>query len=215
MVKASGQDRDKDTEQRILDAAHAIFIRRGTAGARMQEIAEEAGVNKALLHYYFRSKEKLAEAVFRRAARELFPAVIEVLTSDVELDEKVRRVVDVELTQLLKRPYLPAYILSEINQEPDRVSQFLSALVGITPDKIRPRVMTRIRAQIAERVDAGTMAPITAEDFLFNLLSMCIFPFAARPLFSAIAGFDEKGFTRFIQRRRTELPQFFFRALRP
>ena len=58
----------RDTEQRILDAAHAVFVRRGTAGARMQEIAAEAGVNQALLHYYFRSKEQLSQAVFERAA---------------------------------------------------------------------------------------------------------------------------------------------------
>src|SRR6185369_14703328 len=88
------------TEQRILDAAHAVFIRRGTAGARMQEIAEEAGVNKALLHYYFRSKDKLAEAVFVRAGRRLFPPVIAALMSDLPLEEKVRRVVEIEIDNL-------------------------------------------------------------------------------------------------------------------
>jgi len=60
MIKPSSQARDGDTEQRILDAAHTVFLRRGTAGARMQEIAKEAAVNSALLHYYFRSKERLA-----------------------------------------------------------------------------------------------------------------------------------------------------------
>src|SRR4051812_12563752 len=86
-------DHDGTTEQRILDAAHAIFVRAGTAGARMQDIAAEAGVNQALLHYYFRSKAQLSEAVFRRAARQLFPVVIEVIVSDLSLEEKVKRVV--------------------------------------------------------------------------------------------------------------------------
>src|SRR5437763_16619698 len=85
--------RDGDTEKRILDAAHAVFIRRGTAGARMQEIAREAGVNQALLHYYFRSKEQLARAAFERAASQLLPAVIEVIGSADDLDRKVARVV--------------------------------------------------------------------------------------------------------------------------
>src|SRR5215470_18834221 len=71
--------RDGLTEQRILDAAHAVFVRRGTAGARMQEIAREAGVNQALLHYYFRTKDQLARAAFARAAAEFLPAVIDVL----------------------------------------------------------------------------------------------------------------------------------------
>src|SRR3954464_12326735 len=102
MVKQSSQRRDGATEQRILDAAHAVFVRHGTAGARTQEIAKEAGVNSALLHYYFRTKERLAEAVFQRAAAQLMPAVIRVLGSDAELEQKVEQVVDIELQQLLK-----------------------------------------------------------------------------------------------------------------
>src|SRR3954452_6536847 len=85
--------RDGRTEQRILDAAHAVFLRRGTAGARMQEIAREAGVNQALLHYYFRSKARLAQAAFAHAAAQLMPAVIQVLGSDDDLEVKVARVI--------------------------------------------------------------------------------------------------------------------------
>src|SRR3954454_23020437 len=92
--------RDGRTEERILHAAHAIFLRRGTAGARMQEIAAEAGVNQALLHYYFRSKDRLARAAFERAAAQLLPAVIAVLASDLALDAKVTRVVEIELDHL-------------------------------------------------------------------------------------------------------------------
>src|SRR3954449_11183480 len=92
--------RDGDTEKRILDAAHAVFVRRGTAGARMQEIAAEAGVNQALLHYYFRNKEQLAHAAFERAAKALFPAVVQAIASGGALDDTVRRIVDIELDQL-------------------------------------------------------------------------------------------------------------------
>src|SRR3954449_2212338 len=81
------QRRDGDTEQRILDAAHSVFVRRGTAGARMQEIAAAAGVNQALLHYYFRNKEQLAQAAFERAAQGFMPAVVQVIASDIGLEE--------------------------------------------------------------------------------------------------------------------------------
>src|SRR6185436_18972642 len=80
-----------ETEQRILDAARHVFIQHGTAGARMQEIAQEAGVNQALLHYYFRSKERLAQAVFQQMAARLFPALIQTLASDLSLDDKIDR----------------------------------------------------------------------------------------------------------------------------
>src|SRR5881296_1122592 len=92
--------RDGDTEHRILDAAHAVFLRRGSAGARMQEIAAEAGVNQALLHYYFRSKDRLSKAAFERAAGQFMPAVIQVLASDADLDTKVARIVELEIDHL-------------------------------------------------------------------------------------------------------------------
>src|SRR5438876_3974171 len=97
---------DGETETRILDAARAVFIRRGTAGARMQEIAAEAGVNQALLHYYFRNKEQLAQAAFERAAKGFMPAVVQVVASDGDLADKVRRIVELELQHLSRAPYL-------------------------------------------------------------------------------------------------------------
>src|SRR5882672_5126200 len=103
-------ERDRDTERRILDAAHGVFLRRGTAGARMQEIAAAAGVNQALLHYYFRSKDRLSHAAFERAASQFMPAVIQVLASDEELDAKVTHIVELELEHLARAPYLPGYI---------------------------------------------------------------------------------------------------------
>src|SRR5437867_7095142 len=98
--RKSAAGRDGDTEQRILDAAHEVFVRRGSAGARMQEIAAEAGVNQALLHYYFRTKECLAKAAFERAAMQLMPAVIRTIASDGELEDNVTRIVDLYLDQL-------------------------------------------------------------------------------------------------------------------
>ena len=215
MIKSSSQSHDRDTEQRILDGAHAVFLRRGTAGARMQEIAREAGVNSALLHYYFRTKDRLAAAVFQRAAGQLLPAVIRVLGSDAELEAKVEQVVDIELRQLLATPYLPGYILSELTHHPERVTQLVASAAGSTPAEIGARVFKVLRAQINARVKARRMHPIAPEQFTVNLLALCVFPFAARPMVMALAGLNDAGFDTFINRRRRELAPFFLRALRP
>ena len=207
--------RDGDTEQRILDAAHVVFLRSGTAGARTQEIAAQAGVNSALLHYYFRSKERLAAAVFRRAAGELFPVVAGILASDLPLEQKVRQVIAVELDRLLRTPYLPAYVISELAYHPERIHQLLVAVTGARPDALGQTVLTRMQAQIRAEVRAGRIRPIAAEQFLVNLLSLCIFPFAAQPMFAALIGLDGERFTRFIRDRKRELPEFFMKALRP
>jgi TetR/AcrR family transcriptional regulator len=215
MIKLSSRPRDGDTEQRILDAAHAVFLRRGTAGARTQEIAKEAGVNSALLHYYFRTKERLAEAVFQHAAAQLMPAVIRVLGSDAPLEEKVEQVIDIELRQLLATPYLPGYILSELTHHPERARQLFSSATGMAPADMGTRVFKVLRKQIDERVKAGRMHPIAPEQFAINLLALCVFPFAARPMVMALVGLDQAGFEQFINRRRKELAPFFLRALRP
>lgn len=206
---------EPDTETRILDAAHRVFVRSGTAGARTQEIAKEAGVNSALLHYYFRTKARLAEAVFRRAAGQLLPAVLRILAADVELEEKVAQLVEVELRQLSATPYLPGYILSELAHHPERAAQLFSSATGITPEQLRAHVIGVLRTQISERVREGRMHPIAPEQFTVNLLALCIFPFAARPMLSALLGLDQDGFATFIDTRRQELAAFVLRALRP
>jgi len=212
-VKRAGST--EETERRILDAAHAVFVRAGTAGARTLEIAKEAGVNPALLHYYFRTKERLAEAVFRRAAGQLLPAVVRILGSDAPLEDKVEQVVQVELQFLSKAPYLPAYILSELAHHPDRAPQLIAAVTGEVPVAIGTHLRSVLATQIDARVRDRTMHPISPDQFAVNLLALCVFPFAARPLFMALFGIDDKGFEQFIDRRRRELAPFFLRALRP
>jgi AcrR family transcriptional regulator len=207
--------KDGDTEQRILDAAHAVFVRRGTAGARMQEIAAEAGVNQALLHYYFRNKEQLAQAAFERAARGFMPAVVQAIASDGELEDKVRRVIELELDHLARAPYLPGYIIGEVTHHPERAAQLIAAVTGLTPQELGPRVLGTLRRQIAARVKAGVMRSIAPESFVVNLMALCIFPFAVRPMVQAMLGMDDRRFGQFITRRREDLPAFFLGALRP
>jgi TetR/AcrR family transcriptional regulator len=210
----SARQRDVSTEQRILDAAHLVFVRRGTAGARMQEIANEAGVNKALLHYYFRNKDRLAQAVFQRVAAAVFGRIAQLLTSPGSLEEKVRGIIAVYLDQLSRTPYAPAYVLSEINQHPERVGQFLELISqgGAFSPKL---IIGLLQTQIDARVRDKSMRPIDADQFFTNLVSLCVFPFAARPLLCAVLQMDERGFADYIERRKTALPQFYLDALRP
>jgi len=218
-TRADGQDAGRDdgheTRDRILDAAHDVFVRRGTAGARMQEIARDAGVNQALLHYYFRDKASLAEAVFVRAARSFLPPVLATLASDLEIEEKVRRVVEIEFDNLGRAPYLPAYVLSELNHHPERAEQLARAMMGERVDSVVPGVFDVLGRQIDAAVERGEMRPITPHQFLANLVSMVIYPFAARPLLSFMLETDGVRWEDFIARRRTELPDFLLRAIRP
>jgi TetR/AcrR family transcriptional regulator len=207
--------RDTDTEQRILEAARTVFLRHGTAGARMQEIAREAGVNQALLHYYFRTKERLSAAVFQQIASRIFPALAQTLAADISLDEKIDGLIGVYLDNLSRNPFVPGYLISELHHHPERVQQLLTVAIGADPQAVLPPLFKKLEKQIDERVRAGTMRRIQSHQLVINLISLCIFPFAARPMLSIVFGMDDPAFARFIDQRRKELPEFVRNALRP
>jgi TetR/AcrR family transcriptional regulator len=214
MTEANGRGADRDAEEAILEAAHEVFMRRGTAGARVREIAETAGVNQALIHYYFRSKEGLARAVFQRAAGRLMPAVLGALGSDAPLEAKVERVIEIEMHLLTRHPYLPGYILCELTHHPERTAQLVgAALEG--REHAPGNALAVLGRQLEERAREGGLLPIAPEQFVVNLLALAIFPFAARPLLQVMLGMDEERYGDFIEERRKELPGFFLRGLRP
>jgi TetR/AcrR family transcriptional regulator len=223
MVKTSGKRskprkqpaREPATEQRILEAARKVFLKRGTAGARMQEIAHEAGVNQALVHYYFRTKERLSGAIFQQIASRIFPALVETLGDSSSLDEKVNRLIGIYLDNLSQNLFVPGYLISELHHHPERVQQLLSSAMGADPKAVMPALIRTLDRQIKAGVEAGTMRAITPQQFVINLISLCVFPFAARPMLSIVFGMDDAAFKRFIEQRKKELPEFFRAALRP
>ena len=206
---------DRQTEQRILDAARSVFVRHGTAGARMQEIAEEAGVNQALLHYYFRSKDRLAEAVFAEAAGRLAPAIAAILGSDEPLERKVEQFVHLYIDTARRHPYIPGYVLAEMHHHPERLPAIAGRLAPNAPKPLAQPILTRLGTQLEALAAQGTIRPIAPEHFLANLLALCVIPFAVRPMFTLALGMNEPAFQRFLDQRRADLPGFILNALRP
>jgi AcrR family transcriptional regulator len=180
----------------------------------MQEIAAEAGVNQALLHYYFRTKDGLAQAVFREVAGRLAPAIARLLGSDAPLEDKVERFVHLYIDTVRQHPYIPAYILAELHHHPERLRALQDA-AGVQPARAVGAIVERLRAQLEERAAAGTMRPIAPEQFLVNVLGLVVFPFAARPALVIALEMDDEAFGRFLDARRAELPRFILDALRP
>lgn len=201
------KEKDISTETKILEAARQVFMRKGMAGARMQDIADEAGINKALLHYYFSSKEKLFEVIFMGAASKLFPRINEVFTSDLPLFEKIERFCEEYLNIIMENPYLPLFVLNEINQDPARFISKLSK-AGFRPDP------SKLLLQLDRDVKKGLIKNINPMHFIMNLLSMTIFPFVAKPMLQGNLGMDELQFRMMMEQRKTEIPKFIIDAIR-
>jgi len=209
------RDKDGETEERILQAARTVFVRHGTAGARMQEIAEEAGVNQALLHYYFRSKDRLAQAVFRDVAGRMVPSIVAVLGSESSIEQKVEQFVHLYIDVVRQSPFIPGYIVAELHFNPERLTALAGEIAGAHPASVMQAFLLRLGAQIDEQVKIGAMRSIAPDQFFVNLVALCVFPFIARPVLRIVFGQDDAAFSRFLDERRRELPDFILNALRP
>ena len=197
----------QETEKKIFEAAKAIFHERGFHGTRMQEIARRAGINQSMLHYYFRSKERLFEAVFQATAREVLSPVFEALSTDLPLFEKLDRFIEVYLDQVFAHPDAPAFILEELNHHPDHLRRF-----GETFAK---GVFAKLSGEVREAVVRGEIRPVTPEHLFANLVALCLFPFIARPILQTVTGLDDAAYLDFLQQRKREVRRFIHHALKP
>jgi len=181
----------------------------------MQEIAEEAGVNQALLHYYFRSKDQLAQAIFRELAGRIVPSITSIFASNDDLSLKVERFVHTYIDVVRQNPFIPGYILAEIHFNPERLAALAEQVTGANPASAMQSFIPRLRAELDQQAAIGAMRSIAPEQFLVNMIALCVFPFAARPVLRLALGQDDAAFDRFLDERRAELPDFILNALRP
>ena len=195
---------EANTEQIVRDAARKVFTQKGFDGARMQDIADEAGIHKSLLHYYFRSKDKLFEAIFKDALGTLLPPVVSILVSDLPLFEKINHFTDQYIDILAKNPGIAGFVLHELKMNPHR---FLGSLTETGID------LSIIGNQIQQESEAGNIRNVETGHFIANLVSMCVFPFIARPVFIGLFGMEEEGFDHFIEERKKVVSETMIRSL--
>jgi AcrR family transcriptional regulator len=200
-------EKHTETEVLILDAARKVFLDNGFDGSTMQQIATVAGINKALLHYYFRSKDRLFEAVFMEAFVKMVPNLFKIFTADIPFTEKIKALVNAYMSALQEYPQIPQFILHELHRNPGRIIDLMHS-TGLEPEM----VMNLIRMELKR----GNLVELEPKQFMVNLLALCIFPFAARPM---IQGFifknDAKAYEVFLEKRKTEVADFIIKAITP
>lgn len=194
-----------NTEEKILNAAQHVFIQKGMDGARMQEIANEAGINKSLLHYYFRTKQKLFEAIFKQVFKQIFPDVKAFIESDQPVHTKLEIFVEKYISLLLRNPFLPAFILKEIHRDPE----FLAAVIkgqGINTDDLYQ--------MFHREMEAGNIRKMDPHDLIINILGLSIFPFAAKPLMNIVFfDNDKKAYNEFLEKRKVTVKEFILNSI--
>lgn len=192
-----------DTKQKILAAAEAEFLVHGRAGSRMQAIADRAGINKAMLHYHFRSKDDLFAHVFEDKAKLLFPKVDARLRAQGEFIEFACAFVDIYITHLIAHPYLPMYLM--------QVSATDAALFKQVARDLPVRFVAAFRAA----VKAGTIRAHDPLQFITAVLGMCVMPFVGKHMIQHLLELDEPAYQAYLQRRAAEIKRYVVLLLTP
>ncbi len=197
---------DKQTEEKIFEAATDVFEEKGLSGARMQDISDRAGINKSLLHYYFRTKELLFKAVFEMVARKMFSRFSHIFGEDLSLEDKIRIFFREHISFLQKNPKLPAFIINELNQNPDRIKKLLE---NIDYKEIMQKLMEKHKHELHKY----NITEKTIPQIMTSIAALSVFPFAARGLLETIfnnAGYD---FDKYIEERKEFAAEFVIKAI--
>jgi len=187
---------DLSTEQKIKEAARKVFTQKGYAATRTRDIAGEAGINLALLNYYFRSKEKLFEEIILERIQQLFGTLVPILIDEsTSLETKIDRLVSHYIDMLLEHPDLPIFVLSELREHPDRIQRKIPIATFLE--------QTNFFLQIRER-----KPDINPIHFMLNILGMTVFPFATKPIFGSMESVQKTGFDNMMEERRKLIPSW-------
>lgn len=193
---------EPQTEGLIREKAKILFFQKGVLNATTQEIADEAGVNRALIHYYFRSREQLLDTLMEEIVNEKKGRVRPILMSDMPFREKVAAYVENILDHGMKYPYIENFIISEIARNPEKVKMLCFR------DKLRSSEL--IKDQLHEEIAKGRIAPISPEHFMLNLSAMCNYPLLAKNVIQNIHGMSDTAYRRFLLERKSVIVDTIF-----
>ncbi|SKC89197.1 TetR/AcrR family transcriptional regulator [Ohtaekwangia koreensis] len=183
------------TEELIKETAKRLFFQKGHIHATTQEIANEAGVNRALIHYYFRSRDLLFEKVLDETIGVMHKKMDSIFLTNDSLRVKISRFIDAFIDQNIDYPYLENFLITEMAKSPEKIKQL--------PNQEKKEEFKKfIEKQLSDEIAAGTMAPIKLEHFIVNLMSMCNYPLLAKPLIQNAFGFDEHTYKNFLLERK-------------
>lgn len=189
------------TEAKILTAAVEVFCRRGFDGARMQEIADQAGISKASLHYYFRSKEGL----FKRAVQVLFSQLINNVISNLSpkssIEEMIRQLVNSYYEVFLQYRRQAMFFFSEMIKYEELLDEIVSALP-------RHEILLNVVGRFEQERRKGTIVDITPQNLLVNIIAMCMYPIIAAPLIRRMFNMTEEDMKEYIEQRKKHVADF-------
>ena len=181
---------EAQTEKLIKEKAKILFFQKGFLNATTQEIADEAGINRALIHYYFRSREQMLDQLLDETILEKKDKIRGILTSTLNFNQKIAMYIHTVVDHGLKYPYLENFIISEMARRPDKLKEICAR------DKVKSSEL--IREELEHEIAKGGIASISPEHFMINLSALCNYPLLAKNIFQTIHGMTDSAYRKFL-----------------
>ena len=204
------KERDQNMEQLILETAERLFMDKGFALTSTTEIAREAGCNQALVHYYFRTKEKLFESIFERKAKLMLSAILEMDDPSQPFEERLRKLIENHFDIMIKNPKLPFLFMNELLTNPKRLDIMTQKF-----QTIPMTVMERFADDLQKEIDRGRIRDISPINILLTVLSLNLTPFIIKPIFQKMTNINDELFSVMIEERKKENIRIIMRSLMP
>lgn len=189
-----------NAKEQIIAAATKEFLVRGYSGARMQNIADKAKINKALLHYYFENKEKLYYVVLKAQFADLIKGVLKIFGSEEDFEPWLKHLIRTLLREISARPHFTRFMIWELNDRDKYLPRLFAELM-------QERMQGGFMQKIQEKLDLATQEEYPAAYFLLNVLSLCIYPGIARPLLEQMLGAELFNGQDFLAQREEDIFQ--------
>jgi len=200
-------DEKRDTEEVIKQAAKKVFLLNGLKGARMQAIADEAGINRAMLHYYFRTKEKLFAVIFTDAMREMNERMGAIAVADLTIFEKIEHFIYGYSEKAAKNPEFDLFVMNEFRQNP----KFFENLMKTSSTG------NSIRTFISELERASHNKEIIGDPYqiFISMVGACMLPFAGMTMLRTMIGKTESDYQKLLDERKNFLTDFLIKGITP
>ena len=201
---------NQTNEQTILEVAERLFLEKGFAMTSTTEIAKIVGCNQALVHYYYRSKEKLFAAIFEKNIALFVSELTHVSNDNISFEEILKQKIEAHFDMLRKNPQLPFLIFNELITNANRLNMLKENLGDLHKTAIE-----KMEIKLQKEIEKGNIRPITFVDLAITIVSLNVMLFIGKPIFESVFNISEEEFEQFIEHRKQENIRIIMTSIKP
>ena len=204
------QEKDSSTEQKILETAERLFLDKGFAMTSTTEIAKEVGCNQAMVHYYFRTKDRLFEAVFEKKIIKFIGPFLQTINENKPFKERLTLLIESHFDTIKDNPKIPFLFFNELLTNPTRLESFKNKF-----SELPLSVLLKLRNDLEEEVEKGTIRRMNIIDLLMTIVSLNVSIFLLAPIFKNVTNMSDEAFNKLLLNRKQENVHIIMKSLQP